>query len=119
MAGHISQFIEGEMHCFLELLLGFIFVDLVKDDILQMALRSDLLRKFGGRVLHTLLTNALCCTSRQLVAMPLSTKIIHIAPSQKTPNLLSEFLFTGEHLFAHLTNLSHQFLLSFLSEHGV
>ena len=48
-------------------------VDLVSDYILQMELVSGLLRKFGVRVLHKLSTNAICCTLRQLVAMPLST----------------------------------------------
>ena len=31
-----------------------LFVDLVSDDILQMALRSDLLKKFGGGILHNI-----------------------------------------------------------------
>ena len=55
---------------------GILFVDLVSDDILQMALWSDLPRNFGGRILQTLLINAICCALRQLAAMPLSTKRI-------------------------------------------
>ena len=39
-----------------------LFVDLVSDDILQMAIGSHLLRKFGGRILCVLLTNGICCT---------------------------------------------------------
>ena len=53
-----------------------LFVDLVSDDILQMALGSDLRRKFGERILRTLLTNAIGCTLGHLAAIPLSTKII-------------------------------------------
>ena len=57
-------------------LIRILFVNLVSDDILQMALGSDLLRKFVQRILHSLLTNTICCTLRQLLAMPLSTKRI-------------------------------------------
>ena len=31
-----------------------LFVDLVSDDMLQMALGSDLLKKFGGGILHNI-----------------------------------------------------------------
>ena len=40
-------------HLFFEIL----FLDLVSDDILQITLGSDLQRKFGERILHSLLTN--------------------------------------------------------------
>ena len=55
---------------------SILFVDLVSDSILQMALGSDLLRMFGGRILRTFLANAICCTLRQLATMLLSTKRI-------------------------------------------
>ena len=54
--------------------LGFIlFVDLVSYDILQMALETDLLKKFGGSLgeeYYITLTNAICCTFKQLAAVP-------------------------------------------------
>ena len=53
-----------------------LFVDLVSDNILQMVLGSNLLRKFRGRILHTLLSNTICYTLKPLAAMPLSTKKI-------------------------------------------
>ena len=37
---------------------GILYVDLVSDDILQVAQGSDLLIKFVGGILHTLLINA-------------------------------------------------------------
>ena len=54
-------------------------MDLVSDDILQMALGSDLLKKFGGSLgeeYYITLTNAICHTFKQLAAVPLSTKRI-------------------------------------------
>ena len=54
-------------------------MDLVSDNNLQMALGSDLLIKFEGSLgeeCYITLTNAICCTSRQVAAMPLSTKRI-------------------------------------------
>ena len=53
-----------------------LLVDLVLDDILQMALGPDLLRKFGGGIPRSISTNAICCIFGLLVAMPLSTKRI-------------------------------------------
>ena len=57
-------------------------MDLVSDDILQMALGSELLKKFGGSLgeeYYITLINAICCTFKQLAAMPLSTKRILVA----------------------------------------
>ena len=61
---------------FCEMSVIVLFVDLVSDGILQMALGSNLLRKFGGRILRTLLRNAFCYILRHQAAMPLSTKRI-------------------------------------------
>ena len=74
-----------------------LFVVLVSDVILQVALESDVLTKFGGGILHTLLTNAICCTMRQLAALPLSTKraeIYNLQPhkySKKIGAFLTDF----------------------------
>ena len=54
-------------------------MNLVSDDILQMALGSDLLKKFGGSLeeeYYITLTNAICCTLKQLEAVPSSSKRI-------------------------------------------
>ena len=64
---------------------SILFVDLVSDDILQMVLGSELLKKFGGSLgeeYYITLINAICCTFKQLAAMPLSTKRIQIHCSQ-------------------------------------
>ena len=60
---------------------SILFVDLVSDYILQMAPGSDLLRKFGGSLggeYYITLTSAICCSFKQLAAVPLSTKRIEM-----------------------------------------
>ena len=65
-SNRFTNFLEKEIE-------HMLFVDLVADDILQMAL-VRFTKKSLGEEYYITLTNTICCTFKQLAVVPLSTK---------------------------------------------